>query len=48
MFKFKMSLLVKSAKFKVAIVTLLIVAILSGIVFIPKNKASEKSSTVNS
>ena len=47
MFKFKMSLLVKSAKFKVAIVTLLIVAILSGIVFIPKNKASEKSSTVN-
>lgn len=47
MLKFKMSLLLKSVKFKVAIVALAIVAIVAGIVFIPKNKASEVSQQAN-
>ena len=40
MFKFKMSLLLKSMKFRVAVAVLAIAAILAGIVFIPKNKAA--------
>lgn len=44
MFKFKMSLLVKSAKFKVAIAAFMIAAIIAGIVIIPKNRAVEPSS----
>ena len=47
MFKFKMSLLVKSAKFRATIAALAIAAILAGIVFIPRNKAGEKSEQVN-
>jgi len=47
MFKFKMSLLVKSAKFKATIAALAIAAILAGIIFIPKNRAGEKSQQVN-
>ena len=47
MFKFKMSLLVKSAKFRAVIAALAIAAILAGIIFIPKNKAGEKSAQVN-
>ena len=46
MIKFKLSLLLKSAKFKVAIVTLVIAAILAGIIFIPKNKAADLSNQV--
>ena len=47
MFKFKMSLLVKSAKFRAVIAALAIAAILAGIIFIPKNRAGEKSAQVN-
>ncbi|MCR5145929.1 MAG: hypothetical protein K6B70_01060 [Clostridia bacterium] len=41
MFKFKMSLLVQNTKFRVAVIVLLIAAIISGIVFIPRNKAGD-------
>ena len=41
MFKFKMSLLLQNVKFRVAVVVLLITAIISGIIFIPRNKAGE-------
>ena len=41
MFKFKMSLLLKSAKFRVAVIVLAIAAIIAGIVCIPKNKARD-------
>ena len=47
MLKFKMSLLLKSTKFRIAVAILAIVAILTGIVFIPKNKAGEVSQYVN-
>ena len=46
MFKFKMSLLLQNVKFRVAVVVLLIAAILSGIIFIPRNKAGEVSEQV--
>ena len=46
MFKVKMSLLLKSAKFKVAIIALVLAAILAGIVFIPANKAVNMSGQV--
>ena len=46
MFKFKMSLLLKSAKFKVVMVAILIAAIAAGIIFMPKNKAGNVSQQV--
>ena len=46
MFKFKMSLLLKSAKFKVVMVAILIAAIATGIIFMPKNKAGNVSQQV--
>ena len=46
MLKFKMSLLLKSAKFRVAVATLTIAAILAGIIMIPKNKANSDSTTL--
>ena len=45
MFKFKMSLLLKSAKFKVAVIVLAIAAVIAGIICIPKNKARDISQT---
>lgn len=47
MLKFKISLLLKNTKFKVAIVALIVSAIVAGIVFIPKNKAGNVSQSVN-
>jgi len=47
MFKFKMSLLLNNVKFRVAIILLLITAITTGIIFIPKNKADNLSQEVN-
>ncbi|MBR1654165.1 MAG: hypothetical protein IJ690_04360 [Clostridia bacterium] len=47
MLKFKMSLLLKNAKFRVAVIVLMIAAITAGIVFIPRNKATEVSQYVN-
>ena len=47
MFKFKMSLLLKNVKFRVAVIVLAIAAITAGIIFIPKNKATEVSKYVN-
>ena len=46
MLKFKMSLLLQSAKFRVAVAVLAITAIIAGIVFIPKNKAGVPSNSV--
>jgi len=46
MFKFKMSLLLKSVKFRVAVAVFAIVAIVAGIVLIPKNKAGVPSNSV--
>ena len=47
MLKFKMSLLLKNVKFRVAVIVLMIAAITAGIVFIPRNKATEVSQYVN-
>ena len=47
MFKFKMSLLLKNVKFRVAVAVLAIAAIVAGIVFIPTNKADNISQQVN-
>ena len=46
MFKLKMSLLLKSVKFRVAIVALVIATVLVGIILIPKNKAADLSNQV--
>lgn len=46
MFKFKMSLLFSNVKFRVALIVFVIAAILAGVVFIPKNKASNISQSV--
>ncbi len=46
MFKFKMSLLLKSMKFRVAMVVLLITATTLGIVLMPKNKAGNQTTTL--
>ncbi len=46
MLKFKMSLLLRSVKFRVAIVALVIATILAGVVLIPMNKAAEISNEV--
>ena len=48
MLKFKLSLLIQNAKFKAAVATLLIAAIIAGIVYIPKNKASKTTSSTSS
>lgn len=48
MFKFKMSLLFNNLKFRVAIVVLIIAAIAAGIIFIPKNKASNMNTSLTS
>ena len=47
MLKFKLSLLLNNTKFKVAMAVLLLTAIVTGLVFIPKNKAGNISSTVS-
>ena len=47
MFKFKMSLFVKSLKFRVAVAVLVLAAVIAGIVFIPKNKAAQVDQAVN-
>ena len=46
MFKFKMSLLLKSMKFRVAMAMLLIAATTLGIVLMPKNKAGNETTTL--
>ena len=46
MFKFKMSLLLKSAKFKATVAVFAIAAIIAGIVIIPINRAGKPSASV--
>ena len=47
MLKFKMSLLFKNAKFRAAVIALVIASIIAGIVYIPRNKASQVKSGVS-
>ena len=47
MFKFKMSLLLKNVKFRVAVAVIAVAAIVAGIAFIPKNKAALPANPVN-
>lgn len=47
MFKFKMSLLLKNVKFRVAVAVLAIVAIIAGTVLMPRNKAALPANPVN-
>lgn len=47
MFKFKMSLLLKNVKFRVAVAVLVVAAVVAGIVFMPKNKAALPTNPVN-
>ena len=47
MFKFKMSLLLQNVKFRVEVATLILAAIIAGVVLIPKNKAGNVSESVS-
>ena len=47
MLKFKMSLLLKNAKFRAAVIVLVIASIIAGIIYIPRNKASQVKSGVS-
>ena len=46
MFKFKMSLFLKSTKFKAAVATLILCAVIAGIALVPRSKAGEISESV--